>query len=273
MGSRPKIPAEVGLAILRESGHRCAVCGESCPLEKAHIVPWCKSKEHSAENLICLCANCHERADNEKWGEKALREYKRNPWILRRRDVSPKGNEGQNSIKDLSFYLFGEQLKKDEEVTKSLKWVRLKNRGSFEYGITLKLDFQNSSREPFNGSLDVTIQTPEAFTGNENGYKTIATAHRKVLHITSREFRILPGSWEVVEFTIRADIHKLYSDFKKPLMLEISITSEKDSIICPLSIVLPEKNPTSISKNDFASGRNIAEEGLGPIEKHAFWDD
>jgi len=36
------------------------------------------------ENLICLCANCHQRADSEKWGEKALLEYKRLPWIKRR---------------------------------------------------------------------------------------------------------------------------------------------------------------------------------------------
>ena len=36
--------------------------------------------------MICLCANCHERADKEKWGEKTLREYKKNPWILRKYD-------------------------------------------------------------------------------------------------------------------------------------------------------------------------------------------
>lgn len=78
---RPAIPAYVTNAILVESGHRCAVCGEGCPLERAHIVPWGKTKEHTIENLICLCANCHQRADTEKWGKKILREYKSNPWI------------------------------------------------------------------------------------------------------------------------------------------------------------------------------------------------
>jgi len=83
MSNRPAIPAGITREILLESGHRCAVCGTPCPLERAHIIPWHKSREHKAEDLICLCANCHERADKEKWGEKTLREYKRRPWVLR----------------------------------------------------------------------------------------------------------------------------------------------------------------------------------------------
>jgi hypothetical protein len=83
MSDRPAIPAEITREILLESGHRCAVCGTPCPLERAHIIPWHKSREHKAEDLICLCANCHERADKEKWGEKMLRRYKQKPWVLR----------------------------------------------------------------------------------------------------------------------------------------------------------------------------------------------
>lgn len=83
MSNRPAIPAEIKREILLESGQRCAVCGTPCPLETAHIIPWHKSREHKAEDLICLCANCHERADKENWGEKTLREHKRMPWVLR----------------------------------------------------------------------------------------------------------------------------------------------------------------------------------------------
>jgi type I restriction enzyme R subunit len=83
MSSRPSIPAEIAREILLESGHRCAVCGAPCPLERAYIIPWHKSREHKAEDLIYLCANCHQRADLEKWGEKTLREYKRRPWVTR----------------------------------------------------------------------------------------------------------------------------------------------------------------------------------------------
>ncbi|TEU15099.1 MAG: HNH endonuclease, partial [Anaerolineales bacterium] len=83
MSNRPSIPAEIKRKVFIESGHRCAVDGTPIPLERAHIIPWHKSREHKAEDLICLCANCHQRADLEKWGEKTLREYKRKPWILR----------------------------------------------------------------------------------------------------------------------------------------------------------------------------------------------
>jgi type I restriction enzyme R subunit len=83
MSNRPAIPAEIEREIFIESGHRCAVCGTPFPLERAHIIPFCRSREHRAEDLICLCANCHERADKEEWGEKTLREYKRRPWVMR----------------------------------------------------------------------------------------------------------------------------------------------------------------------------------------------
>jgi hypothetical protein len=89
---RPTIPREVQIAVLVESGHRCAVCGDPCPLERAHILPWCESRDHSLENLICLCASCHQRADLERWGKKVLHEYKKTPWILRRR-VAAGGGE------------------------------------------------------------------------------------------------------------------------------------------------------------------------------------
>jgi hypothetical protein len=83
MSNRPAIPADIQRQILWESGHRCAVCGTPCPLEQAHIIPWHRSREHKVEDLICLCANCHARADKEQWGEKTLREYKEKPWVSR----------------------------------------------------------------------------------------------------------------------------------------------------------------------------------------------
>lgn len=81
--ARPRIPRNIARAVLIESGHRCAVCGVPCPLQQAHIVPWRHCGKHSVENLICLCANCHARADSENWGEAVLREYKATPWVHR----------------------------------------------------------------------------------------------------------------------------------------------------------------------------------------------
>lgn len=81
MAERPKIPAGIAREIMIEAGHRCAVCGTPCSLEKAHIIPWHESKQHRAEDLICLCANCHALADHERWRATVLREYKRHPWV------------------------------------------------------------------------------------------------------------------------------------------------------------------------------------------------
>jgi hypothetical protein len=41
------------------------------------------------ENLIALCANCHERADTEKWGVSYLQRYKKSPCIIARGSPSP----------------------------------------------------------------------------------------------------------------------------------------------------------------------------------------
>lgn len=91
MEKRTIVPVEIVREVLIESGHRCAVCGDAIPLERAHIVPWSRAVEHNTSNLICLCANCHFRADSEKWGEEALRKYKERPWILRSQDASAGG--------------------------------------------------------------------------------------------------------------------------------------------------------------------------------------
>jgi type I restriction enzyme, R subunit len=81
--NRPAIPAAVQQQVMVECRHRCAVCCEPTPLERAHIRAWSKSKNHDASNLLVLCANCHQRADNEKWGEAVLRAYKADPCALK----------------------------------------------------------------------------------------------------------------------------------------------------------------------------------------------
>ena len=98
--SRPAIPVEIKRDVLFEARHHCAVCCTSLPLEYAHVVPWSKSKDHSLENLIALCANCHERADNEEWGVSYLRRYKKSPCIIARGDPQPMTAE-QKMLVDL----------------------------------------------------------------------------------------------------------------------------------------------------------------------------
>jgi len=83
MFQRPEMPIEIEKEILLECGHRCAICGVPISLEQAHIIPWHESKEYKAEDFIALCANCHERADRERWAKETLIHYKQKPWVSR----------------------------------------------------------------------------------------------------------------------------------------------------------------------------------------------
>jgi ATP-dependent helicase YprA (DUF1998 family)/very-short-patch-repair endonuclease len=100
MTNRPAIPIEVKREVLFQARHRCAVCCEPTPLERAHIRPWRESRDHSVENLIALCANCHSRADHERWGEAFLGRYKKNPCALAANAMPPLSPE-QKAMVDL----------------------------------------------------------------------------------------------------------------------------------------------------------------------------
>lgn len=89
--NRPAISIDIRREVLFEARHHCAVCCNALPLEQAHVIPWRTSHEHSVANLIALCANCHSRADGEKWGATVLSKYKQNPCILARKTNAPEG--------------------------------------------------------------------------------------------------------------------------------------------------------------------------------------
>ena len=82
MSDRPAIPRAIQEELLLECRHRCAVDCEPVALEKAHIILWCETQDHSAPNLIVLCANCHTRSHTENWPESTLRKYKQNPCAI-----------------------------------------------------------------------------------------------------------------------------------------------------------------------------------------------
>jgi hypothetical protein len=74
---RSAIPAEMRRKVLVEAGHRCAI--PHCTfteLDVHHIVPWEVCQDHSPENLIALCPNCHRRAHKGEIDRKALILYK-----------------------------------------------------------------------------------------------------------------------------------------------------------------------------------------------------
>ena len=83
METRLPIPTVLKRQLLVEAGHRCAIptCRQ-VPVEFAHIVPWEKRKEHTFDNLICLCPTCHARYDRGEIDRKAMLIYKHNLAVL-----------------------------------------------------------------------------------------------------------------------------------------------------------------------------------------------
>ncbi|MEK6322947.1 MAG: HNH endonuclease signature motif containing protein [Acidobacteriota bacterium] len=78
MANRPEIPATIKRRILLESGYRCSIPTCRFPItENAHIVSWSETKDHSYENLIALCPNCHTLYDSGRIDKKALIAYKK----------------------------------------------------------------------------------------------------------------------------------------------------------------------------------------------------
>jgi hypothetical protein len=100
MSKRPVIPRHVQQQLLLEVRHRCAADCEPVSLEKAHIIPWSKSKDHSPYNLVVLCANCHTRSHAENWTIAMLQHYKQQPCALQR-DRLPAMSPEQRALVDL----------------------------------------------------------------------------------------------------------------------------------------------------------------------------
>ena len=87
MSPRKLIPAAIQRDLMVECGHRCCGCGETVSLEKAHIIPWAATKDHSFENLLVLCSVCHKLSHDQKWDTKTLELYKKKPWVARYKGI------------------------------------------------------------------------------------------------------------------------------------------------------------------------------------------
>ena len=77
MSTRIPIPEDLKRRVLVEAGHRCAIqtC-KSTDIDIHHIIPWEKCKEHSFDNLVALCPNCHRRSHKGEIDRKSLLMYK-----------------------------------------------------------------------------------------------------------------------------------------------------------------------------------------------------
>jgi HNH endonuclease len=84
MSQRPPVPEGLRRKVLVEAHHRCAICREPS-YDVAHIEPWSRVKEHTFENLIALCPNCHRRHHEGQIDMASLRMYKANLSIISER--------------------------------------------------------------------------------------------------------------------------------------------------------------------------------------------
>ena len=90
-GERRYIPKMTRREVRQRSGFGCSACG--CPIiQYHHIVPYRETADNSVENLVALCPNCHEKADEGgAWSREHVRSLQQNPRLERlvhRIDVS-----------------------------------------------------------------------------------------------------------------------------------------------------------------------------------------
>lgn len=78
------MPRRLDRAVRVEAGHRCAIptCRATSALQIHHIKEWATVREHSFDNLILLCANCHARITSGEIDRRSITAYKRNLSIL-----------------------------------------------------------------------------------------------------------------------------------------------------------------------------------------------
>jgi hypothetical protein len=94
------IPEQLKRDVLVEAGHRCAIptCRQTT-VEIAHIIPWETVQEHTFENLIALCPNCHDLYDKKHMiDRKAMQQYKANLSLINQRHRNSEIDEANNSI-------------------------------------------------------------------------------------------------------------------------------------------------------------------------------
>ena len=106
-------------------------------------------QDHTANNLLCLCANCHESSDRG-WDEATFRLYKKTPWILRRHlDAGDReGTRGAVTITiDMALQDFD---------GKSSRWLRQRVAGFLEIAPEQVIVTSVKS-----GSVKVKVELPE----------------------------------------------------------------------------------------------------------------
>ncbi|MHA6262760.1 HNH endonuclease signature motif containing protein [Arenibacterium sp. CAU 1754] len=106
------VPEQLKRQLLQEAGYRCSVptCRGTSALQLEHIKDWAKVQAHDFDNMIVLCATCHQRVTSKEIHKDAIRSYKRNLALI----------NGRYSLYEFrALELFHEQL----EMGQPLGWL------------------------------------------------------------------------------------------------------------------------------------------------------
>ena len=105
--SRDKITVHVERALYSEAMGRCMnpecqtelFIGNGDIIERAHIIPYCETEDHSFDNLVILCPNCHTKFDKvHLFTEDQIREWKQ----IRRSEVEKFFSKKYATFEELS---------------------------------------------------------------------------------------------------------------------------------------------------------------------------
>jgi uncharacterized protein len=220
--NRPAIPADLKRKIFMESSHHCAVCGVESSLEIAHIDPWSKVKQHKAENLICVCANCHTRYDNGDWDRKTMLDYKANPWINRQRSSSQQRSELE-LILDIDLKTFDQNQRENlkeilAEITHTPPSL-LKIKAVFKNSVLAIIEMPKEAAEKFikefENRNERVLRLLAPFKIIEAKMKNISYVGTIVGESTTREFRLAVAASALKEQDIIA-VNSEISDSERP---------------------------------------------------------
>jgi uncharacterized protein len=223
--NRPAIPKDIERAILVESGHRCAACCDPTPLERAHIIPWSKVKEHKVENLICLCANCHQRADTEPWDQKTLQEYKKFPCVMRKLEIERSLNDLKAEAVvlfdcDLETFLAEQERIKAaiacyEEINQASVRIKVVKANSVLAIIEMPKEATQNLVTAINNKNELLLELLSPIKVIEAKMKTISYVGTIVGESTTQEFRLAVAASAIKEQDIIA-VDSEISDSEKP---------------------------------------------------------
>lgn len=94
--NRQPIHADMERAVRRKSYYGCVCCG--CPIvDYHHIIPYNDVKEHTEENLVALCCNCHRDVHSGVISDRRLRQAIKNPYNKQHQFVAHQFSLGDRS--------------------------------------------------------------------------------------------------------------------------------------------------------------------------------